>query len=465
MKLIILIIVFLINNIKNAMKKLILLPLMLTIMSVPSFSQEVVNLKEAINTATNNDPNLSAIKNSINIQKFNIKSTRGDLFPSLNLNAGWTKSNTFSKGGVIFQNGIPIIIGDQSRTQDNFSFGVNSQVTLFDGFANYQSIDLELENELRLNINYEKIKYDIVINVFTKYFSALMNEYIVKANEQSLANSKNQLEMIKEYVNVGKKTIAEVYKQDVLVAQDELNLEKSKNDFEKSKIELLTVMYDNLDRNILPVSDGLNISMENQDLKYVLDSYQNEGELVKNAMNSRYDYKLGLQDIAINETKLDIAKKNLYFPTLSAFGNYNISGIKFDQITNNRVFTVGLTLNYSIFQGFKLDVNKQIAEVNIKQKSEDLKKLEHQIKSDIKKAVLDLSTSYKQIEILDRNLKSAEQDKYLSEENFRIGYGTLLDVQTATVRYNNLLIEKIKSVHNFYLAKAQIDYLSGKLKY
>lgn len=447
------------------MKKLVLLPLIMIFMYVPSFSQEVVNLKEAIITATDNDPNLSTLKNSLDIQKFNIKSTRGDLFPTLSLSAGWTKNNTFSKGGVIFQNGIPIIIGDQSRTQDNFNLGINSQVTLFDGFANYRSIDLERENELKLNINYEKVKYDIVINVFSKFFNTLMNEYIVKANEQSLANSKNQLEMIKEYVNVGKKTIAEIYKQDVQVAQDELSLEKSKNDYEKSKVELLTVMYDNLDRDILPVSEGLNLSMENQDLKFVLDTYKNEEELVKNAINTRYDYKLGLQDIAINETKLDIAEKYLYYPTLSAFGNYNISGNKFNQITNNRVLTVGLSLNYSIFQGFKLDVNKQIAEVNIKQKSEDLKKLEHQIRSDIKKATLDLKTSYKQIEILDRNIKSAEQDKYLSEENFRIGYGTLLDVQTATVRYNNLIIEKIKSVYNFYLAKAQIDYLSGKLKY
>lgn len=447
------------------MKKLVLLPLLILIISVPSFSQEVVDLKSAVKIAVDNDPDLSTIKNSIDIQKFNIKSTRGNLFPTLSLSAGWTKNNTFSKGGVIYQNGIPIVVGDQTRWQDNFSLGVNSQVTLFDGFANYKSVDLERENELRLNINYEKVKYDIVINVFTKFFDVLMNEYIVEANRQSLANSIEQLDKIKEYVNVGKKTVAEIYKQDVQVAQDELNLEKSRNDYEKSKIELLTVMYDNLDRSIIPVSAGLSLSMENKDLEFVLESYRNEEELVKNAIDTRYDYKLGLQDIKINETKLDIAKKYLYYPTLSAFGNYNISGSKFDEITNNRVLMFGLSLNYSIFQGFNLDVNKQIAEVNIKQKSEDLKKLEHQIKSDIKKSVLDLNTGYKQIEILDRNIKSAEQDKYLSEENFRIGYGTLLDVQTATLRYNNLKIEKIKSVHNFYLAKARIDYLSGKLKY
>ena len=43
-------------------------------------------------------------------------------------------------------------------------------------------------------------------------------------------------------------------------------------------------------------------------------------------------------------------------------------------------------------------------------------------------------TAYKQIEILNRNIVSSEQDKLLSEENYRVGYGTLSDVQTASTK-------------------------------
>jgi outer membrane protein TolC len=172
-----------------------------------------------------------------------------------------------------------------------------------------------------------------------------------------------------------------------------------------------------------------------------------------------------MQDIKINETRLSLALKNLYYPTISAFGSYGLTGKDINKITDSRTFSVGLSLSYYFFQGYKTDVNRQIAEVNIKQKSEDLVKLEQQIKSDLKKAILDLETSYKQIEILDRNIKSAEQDKLLSEENFRIGYGTLLDVQTASTSLNNLLINRINSIYNFLFAKKQIDYLSGQLNY
>ena len=101
----------------------------------------------------------------------------------------------------------------------------------------------------------------------------------------------------------------------------------------------------------------------------------------------------------------------------------------------------------------------------MKQKSEDLKKLELQIKSEIKKAVLDLEAAYKQLEILERNIASAEQDKILSEENFLVGYGTILDVQVATTKLNNLKINRINAIYNFILAKKQIEYLIGQLKF
>ncbi len=447
------------------MRKIILLCIIIFLASRITYPQEVIDLSTAIKRAIKNNPDISSIENNIQIQKLNIKVKKGDLYPTLSLSSGWSKNNTFSKGGVIFQNGIPIFIGDQSRWEDNFFAGLNSQVVLYNGFANYESIELERQNEASLKINLEKLKYDLVINIYSKYFDALKKEQIVKVNEENLLNSQNQLEKIKEYVNVGLKRNSEIYKQDAQVAQNELDLEKAKNDFSKAKLELLASMYDNLNKDITITSAGLDLSFNIEDLEKIKQSYTNIEALTNNALQNRYDYKLTLQELAINEIKLDIAKKDLYYPTISAFGNYNISGRQINDITNSRVFTFGLSLNYNIFQGFKLDVNRQVAEVNIKQKNEELNKLRYQIQADIKKAIIDLETSYKQIEIIDRNIKSAEQDKLLSEENFKIGYGTLLDVQTATVRYNSLIVDRINAVYNFYLAKIQIDYLSGKLKY
>ena len=172
-----------------------------------------------------------------------------------------------------------------------------------------------------------------------------------------------------------------------------------------------------------------------------------------------------MQDIKLNEIRLSLANKILYSPTLSAFGNYDFSGTALSGITDSKALSFGLTLSYPIFLGFKNDVSVQIAKVNILQRQQDLTFLEQQIRSDLKKAILDLQTSYKQSEILERNIKSAEQDVLLSQENFRIGFGTLLDVQTAETNLNGLYISRINSIYNFLFAKKEIEYLSGQLSY
>lgn len=449
----------------NKMKKISFLLAGILLFSSLVYSQESVDLKKAISIAIEKNTTISALQNNLSIQKLNIKSAKGNLYPTLSLSGSYTRNNSFSKGTTQIYNGIPIFVPDQNVWQNSFNLGLNSSVTLFNGFANYQNIELENQNETSLKIQLEKIKTDLVLSIYQKFFDAIKKEKIVVTYEDNLKNSKDQLDKIKEYVNVGKKTVSEIYKQDVQVAQNELLLEQSKNDFSKSKIDLLYAMNDDLNKSIVIDSKDINANLSVAELKAILDKSVNVDELVKGAVAGRYDYKSAVQDIKINQTKLSLAEKNLYFPTISAFGNYNLTGKEVQNIFDSRTFAVGLSLNYYIFQGNKFDISRQIAEVNIKQKSEDLVKLEQQIRSDIKKAIIDLETAYKQIEILDRNIKSAEQDKILSEENFRIGYGTLLDVQTATTSLNNLLINRINSIYNFLFAKKQIEYLSGQLNY
>lgn len=453
-------------NIKSItlMKKTLVLILFIILTAGTSFSQESYDLNKTVRTALNNSLTISTFNNNISIQELNLKSSYGDLIPSLSFSGNWSKSNTYSKGGIIYQNGVPITT-TLSTKSDNFGVGLSSNVTLFNGFANYDNIELQKQNIASQKLNLEQAKSDIVMGIYQFFFDVLKKEQILKANEDNLAVSRDQLARIKEYVNVGKKTQSEVYKQDVQVAQNEMSVLSSANELSKSKVELLNAMNEDISKTIIVDNTGIFVPTQLSELQSVLSRYSSFDNLVKNAIESRYDYKSAIHDITLSEQRLSISKKSLYYPTLSAFGNYNISGSKIDEINNNRVFTFGLTLSYPIFQGFQTDVTKQTYEVNIKQKKEDLVKLERQIRTDIKKAVFDLETAYKQIEITERNIVSAEQDKFLSEENFRIGYGTLLDVQVATTNLNNLRINRINYLYNFLLLQKQIDYLSGLLKY
>lgn len=447
------------------MKRIIFLVIIICSLNISLKAQESIDLNKALQIAVEKNPSLATIRNNISIEKYNILSAKGSLFPSLSFSGGWTRNISKFAGGIIYQNGIPFNVAPMTNTTDNFNLGLNSQVILFNGFANYQSVELENQTDVSLRINYEKNKRDIVISIYQAFFDAVKKEKIVAVNQENLKNSQDQLDKIKEFVNVGKKTVSDVYKQDVQVAQNELALEQSNNDFDKAKVTLLFTMNDDINKSYVVDSKDIKSDYTMVQLKTIVDQTSNSEALVKDAMNSRYDYKSIQQDIKLDQIRLNIANTNLYFPTLSAFGNYNFNGNAIDKISDTKTLSFGLTLSYPIFQGFRTDIISQIAEINIKQKQQDLTTLEQQIRSDLKKAIFDLQTSYKQAEILDRNIKSAEQDVLLSQENFRIGYGTLLDVQTAVANLNSLYISRINAIYNFLFAKKEIEYLSGQLNY
>jgi outer membrane protein len=293
----------------------------------------------------------------------------------------------------------------------------------------------------------------------------LKNQQIVKINESSLADAQAQLESIKLFVEAGKKTQLDIYNQDVQVAQKELALEQSKNNLDKSIADL--VFDSNLpqDRQYTVSQTEFTTELSLESVNAYVARNSNPEVLINTAINNRNDFKYTRESIDISESNYELTRNALLFPTISGFSTYGLSAPKIGDLTNSKVFTIGLNISYPIFQGFSLDVQKQQAQINLRSANQDLEQLKNQISTEIKKAVYDLKSLNKQIEITERNIKAAEQNRLLAEESYRAGLGTLLDVQTATTNYNNALIDRINLVYNFQFAQKQIEYYQGLLKY
>jgi outer membrane protein len=439
----------------------------LILCSGSSFAQDSLSLRQAINMAFERSSFVTTLQNTYQNQEFNIRSAKGSLFPTLSLTGGFNRNISSSKGGVVVDpnTGIPYNVEASTRGTNTFSLGANSNVTLYNGFANTRNVDLQEASLTGIAINLERTKTDIMLNVTSSYIDILKKQKIVGANEENLRVSIDQLNAVKVFMEVGKRTLSDVYKQDVLVSQNELKVEQSRNEVNKSKVDLLFVINDNINRQYNIRQNDININYSVNDLRLIVNKTSNTQELVNRAKINRKEYKFVLQDIEINEITLDIAKKNLYFPTITGNAQYNLSGNAIDAIDDSKVLSFGIGLSYPIFQGFSTKVREQIAEVNIKQRREDLNQLVQQFTSDIRKAQYDLETAFKQYEILERSLVSAQQDVLLSEESYRVGLNTLLDVQTAQNNLNSILVSRITALYDFITAKARLDYYTGELNY
>ena len=449
---------------KNPIKYFILSSVILFLFSSSINAQEVIDYRKAVNTAFLNSSLVTSVENNIAIQNYNIRIAKGNLLPNLSLSAGWSRNLTDTKGGFIVQNGIEIPVTSNSSARNSYNVNIASNYTIFNGFANNVQVDLQQQNQQANLYNLEKQKTNLIIAVTNNYIDILKKGKIVIANQENLAVSQAQLASIREYFNVGRKVIGDVYKQEVLVSQNDLKVEQSINDLQKTKVDLLLTMNTDPTREYTVNEADFNINLSDAEIQQIVAGYQNTNALVERAKQNRFEYKSAMQSISINQINYDIAEKSFLFPTVSAFGNYAYSGDAVGNIDNNRVLNFGINLSYSIFQGWTLDSKRQQAEISIKQSNQDLLTLENQFRSDIKKATYDLQTAYKQYTILNTSLQSALQDRTLSEESYRLGLNTLLDVQTATTNYNNIVISRITALYDILRAKKQLDYLTGVIK-
>lgn len=446
--------------------KSIIFAVILLIICQNLFAQPTeIRLRDAVLNAYKNNPGIVQSQYSIESQEFNIRGSYGSLFPDLTLSTGWTRTNQVFEGGLQTIGGFIQNVPASNKTSNNFNLSLRSNVTLFNGMANYDNIDLQKQTKKYLEIQQSKLKQDVTIKILTDYINVLKNNQIVKINEASLEDSRAQLEKIMIFVEVGKRTLSEVYKQDVVVAQNELAVEQAKNNLDKSIADLAYDAQYPIDRSYTVNKDEFVTAVSYDVLVEYVNRNSNIDALVSTAVRNRTDLKYNEYYLTIQQTNIEISRSLMLFPTLTGFSSYSLSGDKFNNMQNSRIFTVGLTLSYPIFQGFSLDNKKQQSIINYNSAKEDIKLLKNQIQLDIKKAVLDLKSLLKQIEIIDRNLKSAEQDKFLAEESYRIGIGTLLEVNTATTNLNNIQIQKSNLIYNFILAQKTLEYYQGLLKY
>lgn len=429
------------------------------------YSQTKITLREAITSAYRNNPTIQKNLDLIESQDYYIRTAYGNLFPTLSFSTGYQRTNQV---GTLTTNvnGVPINTGiGTNQTYNNYNMTLRSDVTLFNGFNNYDQINIDKAIRTKYVIANESSKQDVVVKILSDYTTILKNQKIVEVDSATLEDSRAQLEAIKIFVEVGTKTQSDIYKQDVVVAQNELATEQARNNLDKSFADL--AFDSNLPQNRTYDVDSteFNVNVSNDELERYVETHSDPDPLINTALRNRNDYRASLQNISVLQSNVELARSSLLFPTLTGFGTYQMSAQNIKDLTNSRVFTLGLTLTYQIFEGFSVENQREQAIINVREANEDVKLIRDQIAVNIKKAQLDLKSLVKQIVITDRSLRSAEQDKITAQELYNVGRGTLLEVNTAATNYNNALINKLTLIYNFIFAQKQLDYYQGLLKY
>ena len=427
------------------------------------FPQNELSLKEAVSIALHKNTQLLKTTNELQSYESGVKASYGNFLPSLGAsgNFRWTRNQvearTVSNGGYVYEQ--PAI---NNETRD-YSAGVGTQITLFNGLANFAQLSQSQNNLKAARFNLERVKQDIVFQTISYYYQVINAQQLLKVKEEDVKYNQKNLETITERNKLGGATLADVYLQQVQSGNADLALIQAKNNLETAKSNLLYYLGLNVFQEYT-YSDTLS-SSESQLLKSnITESYEDLSRMAEQALENRVDYQSAKLSLESAYNGITIASSG-HFPTLTGSGSFGLGANNINDLWKSKTYSLGLSLNIPIFSGFSVENQVQIAEVTAEDRQYDLDDLKRSINKDIQKTYLDLQAAKKGLVVSENNVKSARENLKIEQEKYSLGSGKLLDVLVANTNYTTAQSDYINSEFSYIVLSQQLKYDLGTLEY
>ena len=438
--------------------------LLILLLSLAGYPQKLLTLDEAINIALQRNTSLQKSVNGIKSYESNVTAAYGNLLPTLGAQAGFSWTRSEQAGGLFpLPNGGFIPTPKSVSETKSYSVGAGTNWTLFDGLSNFATLSQNKNNLESAQLALSRLKQNIVFQTISNYYDIINASELLKVKEEDVKWNEKNLETISERNKLGAVTLADVYSQQVNVGNAELAVIQANNNLETAKSNLL--YYLGLDvMESYKFSDSLSAADKDVIQKHVEANYQDLTGVMTKSLNSRLDYqsaKLSLES-AVNGVTI---AKGAYMPNLTNSNSFYTYAESVGALFENRSYSVGLTLNVPIFEGFAIDNRVQIAEVGLMNSKADLSDLERDIKRNIQKTYLDLQAAEKSLDVSRRNVDAAEESRRIQQEKYSLGSSTLLDVLVANSGYTNAQTNYINAEYAYIVLSEQLKYQLGILDY
>lgn len=415
-------------------------------------------LEECLKIAAGENPEVQSAVGDAGIAAGNVRGAFAQFLPTLSVNAGYGRllnDRTIVNLGDIRVFQIP----DSAKNSMNLSASLN--YTIFDGLqrdANYAQSQLT-QNSTDKTL--QQTRRRILATVRSQYLTVLRNKQVLLVRQEDFSVGKKQLERIRAQYEAGVVAIATVYTQEADVANRELAIVQAENDLESAKGNLLTTLGMNPGMSSDFADINVPETISEQEIRAFRSSVGEFGKALTGAFDKRVDYSAAKVGVEAAEAGVRIANAS-YLPTVSARASYGWNGaaLRYFEYGNQ---SIGIGLQYNIFDGFLRDANAQNAQVRVQQSQVRFRQAEQRISADLQNAFIQLNAAEKNIDITARSLKASKQNFEAADERFKVGAANILDLTIANSNLATAKINRINALYNYIAAQYQMKFALGIL--
>ncbi len=431
-------------------------------------AQKKWTLKQCVDYALENNITIQQGKNTLLSNDQNIIAAKGRFLPSVSASVG---------GGVNLGSGFnPVTNQRINNTVYSSNYGIGLSQTIFNGFANlnnYKQAKINREqNELELN----RIKDDISLNVINAYLNILFNTEGLKTAQAQVEFSKAQLKQVEGLVDAGVQPKANIYDAQATLSRDEQAETVAQNSLDLAVLslsQLLQLPYDGFAVEIIDVASPSAELLYNEVSPILAYAFENRNE-IKVAEKSIESAVLGTK----------IAESGFY-PSLSFGYSYGSSASfirprttftdpntgqiltlpetpLFGQFDDNAGHNFNLSLNIPIFSRFQNKTSVAQAKINEITSKLQLEQAKISLEATIQRAFTDAKAGYKSYIAAQKSLEAQKFAFDNAKERYDIGAFNAFDLEQSRIAYLNAQASLINAKYDFVFRNKVLDFYLGK---
>jgi outer membrane protein TolC len=332
-----------------------------------------------------------------------------------------------------FDKAIPHFI-DTLKEQDYPSLSATVVQPLFMGGKIISGIRAERFDKEAAASELKKMKNEVSGEIISYYLSTIFVHDVIQVRRDVVTAMEKHQQNAAKLAEQGMIARYHLLRADVAVSEAQRNLAKDSNNYDLACLALLksmndsTIQIDTLQAlKFIPVNDSLETFLHNA----------MNGQPIFEILNKK-------QAMVKEKVKVQIAG---FLPQVAAFGKYEVFTDYLSALEPDWV--VGVTATLPVFNGLKNVTSLQSARSLEKELDYVKSRAEDEVRLWVKKAFKEMRNNEQRHELLNADLKLAEENLRQCKSRFENGYGTSLEVIDAQLVLEKNRIERLTAVHDY----------------
>ncbi|MEX2222575.1 MAG: TolC family protein [Candidatus Rokuibacteriota bacterium] len=406
-----------------------------------------LTVEEAVNIGMENAPKIVARIGDYVAAQQRVNQALAPLLPQLTGSGSYGRARSISSTG--------------GSTQGDFgSASVTASQLLFDFGRTWAAKDVAKSSAEALKEVLEAQKLDISQLVKTQYYTLLLSKRLVEVNVTALDRAEVNLRSAQGFFQVGTQPKSFVTRAEVDVANARVNVIRAQNAVSLARVALNTAM-----------GIAVNAPTEVKDVLAYQQFPMNRETLVAEAIRNRPEYRqvkaqADAADAFVRQTFRD------FFPNLFGSGTYGVTGVTGAPafglrttsgfVDSGNEWTVGLSLNWSIFDGGARVARYKEAKANLEASQARVRDSELQVWQSVEQSYLNLGEAEERIGAARKAVESADENYQLARGRFDAGVANIIELTDAQLALTQAQSTEAQALSDYRIAIANLERALGR---